>query len=211
MARSNQFHDAKKEALAQAALDLFIEHGYENTKIKQIMEAAGLTAAGMYHYFTSKEEILDAAIEIGITKDLDALAKEIKGMSPLEKLYVFTKGATDRNSMIEKMRRFQKSHQRSYATYRIRECEVYAYVPVLEQILLEGIEQGVFTTDYPRPTAEFMVLLGHAISPRSSLLPEAGPEGMKERAEAFFTLIQQWLQADPEQIAAFLDLQDKLK
>lgn len=210
MARSNQFHDTKKEALAQTALDLFIEHGYENTKIKQIMEAAGLTTAGMYHYFASKEEILDAAIEIGIQQDIEALARELEGLSPLEKLYLFTKGATERNSMIHKLNRFQKDHRRSYAAYRIRECEIAAYVPVLEQILREGIAQGLFRTEYPKQTAEFMVLFGRAIATDSTLLPDAEPGERRMRAEAFFAFIQRWLEIDDEKIETYLSLFDTL-
>ena len=44
--------------LAAIAISLFLEHGYEATPVSLIAKQAGLTKAGLYHYFQSKEDIL---------------------------------------------------------------------------------------------------------------------------------------------------------
>ncbi|MEV5280497.1 TetR family transcriptional regulator [Streptomyces sp. NPDC051994] len=46
------------ERLAAAALDLFEEHGYENTTVIQIAERAGLTKSTFFRYFKDKREVL---------------------------------------------------------------------------------------------------------------------------------------------------------
>ena len=45
-------------ALAELALSLFLEHGYDATPMSQVAERAGLTKAGVYHHFESKEHLL---------------------------------------------------------------------------------------------------------------------------------------------------------
>ncbi|MFJ9775424.1 TetR/AcrR family transcriptional regulator [Kitasatospora sp. NPDC101157] len=47
--------------LAAAALDLFEEHGYENTTVIEIAERAGLTKSTFFRYFPDKREVLFGA------------------------------------------------------------------------------------------------------------------------------------------------------
>ena len=49
--------DAHKR-LALAALDLFAEHGYENTTVIEIAERAGLTKSTFFRHFPDKREVL---------------------------------------------------------------------------------------------------------------------------------------------------------
>jgi len=49
-------------AIEDAAVELFIEHGYHATSMRQIAEHAGLALGGIYNHFKSKEEIFKAII-----------------------------------------------------------------------------------------------------------------------------------------------------
>jgi AcrR family transcriptional regulator len=58
--------DARREVIIQAAIRLFTEYGYDNTKIEDIAVAAGCTTGPVYHFFSGKEDIFDAAYnEVG--------------------------------------------------------------------------------------------------------------------------------------------------
>src|SRR5579862_783299 len=46
--------------LEQAALELFGEHGFENTTVAEIAERAGLTERTFFRYFADKREVLFA-------------------------------------------------------------------------------------------------------------------------------------------------------
>ena len=37
---------------------MFVANGYDQTALSQIAKALGLTKAGLYHYFSSKEDLL---------------------------------------------------------------------------------------------------------------------------------------------------------
>jgi AcrR family transcriptional regulator len=49
--------------ITQAAIDVFIEKGYENTTMEAIAQKAGVSKGGLYHYFPSKDMILIMANE----------------------------------------------------------------------------------------------------------------------------------------------------
>jgi len=51
------------DEVLRAALELFAAQGYANTSVQQIVKAAGVTKGAMYHYFTSKDDLLFAIYE----------------------------------------------------------------------------------------------------------------------------------------------------
>lgn len=53
----------RREQLIDAALQVFAEKGFDASTIKDIAAAAGVTDGLIYHYFSSKEELLWAVVE----------------------------------------------------------------------------------------------------------------------------------------------------
>ena len=47
-----------KGKIIDAAMKLFLEKGYENTTMQDIVEASGMSKGAIYHYFKSKQEIV---------------------------------------------------------------------------------------------------------------------------------------------------------
>ena len=52
-----------EDRLREAALELFLEHGYENVTVAEITERAGLTRRSFSRYFTDKRDVLFAGSE----------------------------------------------------------------------------------------------------------------------------------------------------
>lgn len=48
---------AKREEILEAALEVVAAHGYRKASVREIADAAGLSPAGLLHYFGSKEEL----------------------------------------------------------------------------------------------------------------------------------------------------------
>jgi AcrR family transcriptional regulator len=46
-----------RQRILDVALDLFTEHGYDGTSLREIAEKLGITKAALYYYFPSKEDI----------------------------------------------------------------------------------------------------------------------------------------------------------
>ena len=60
MARIIKEPEERKEELIDAAEELFIVKGYENTSINDIVDKVGVAKGLFYYYFKAKDEILNA-------------------------------------------------------------------------------------------------------------------------------------------------------
>jgi AcrR family transcriptional regulator len=47
-----------RAAILEAALDLFEEHGYAGTTLRGVAERAGVSVGNAYHYFSSKDDLI---------------------------------------------------------------------------------------------------------------------------------------------------------
>lgn len=72
-------------AILRAGLDLFIERGVEGTSMEQIAKNAGVGKPTIYRRWTSKEELIAAAIELLVADDAQwAAPEQIDVESPYE-------------------------------------------------------------------------------------------------------------------------------
>ena len=67
---------AQRQAILEEACLLFIEKGFGGTNIQDIADAAGLTRTAVYHYFPSKEAMLEALTE-DVTERASQLAASV--------------------------------------------------------------------------------------------------------------------------------------
>lgn len=87
MTRKEQ-KEVKKMQIIQAALDLFVERGYYGTKTIQISKRAGISEGLLFHYFSTKEILLEELINIGL--DGMRMPTQIQAQSGLDFFAQFT-------------------------------------------------------------------------------------------------------------------------
>jgi AcrR family transcriptional regulator len=51
-------YDRRQKAVVEAAARVFAEKGFHATSMQDLIAASGLTAGGLYHYITSKDQLL---------------------------------------------------------------------------------------------------------------------------------------------------------
>ena len=81
-----------KENIIKVAFSLFLEKGYKEVTIKNIMEATGLSKGAIYHHFESKEAIYFATIEtyyINLFQSDDLKLTEEDFVKNMEEVYLF--------------------------------------------------------------------------------------------------------------------------
>jgi AcrR family transcriptional regulator len=71
-----------RERLLAAAIEVFVEQGYEGARLQDIARAAGLTTGAVYANFRGKQELLFAAIGARVGVEMDALLAEAVGRDP---------------------------------------------------------------------------------------------------------------------------------
>jgi AcrR family transcriptional regulator len=83
------------EKISEKAQELFIANGYSQTALSHIAKAVGLTKAGLYHYFGSKEDLLFFVHERSIERIfIPILEAAGKIPDPEERIVFFIKNYT---------------------------------------------------------------------------------------------------------------------
>lgn len=84
----NKYPEETVQKILDASLKLFLEKGYEETTVLDIIsEMGGLTRGAFYHHFKSKEEVFDALCEkLFYETNPFKKAKNHKELNGLEKL-----------------------------------------------------------------------------------------------------------------------------
>jgi TetR/AcrR family transcriptional regulator, transcriptional repressor of aconitase len=76
---SKEHLEQRRAKILEAATHVFIEHGYERTTMKHVMDAAEVSRGGLYQYFSNKEDLFEAILADRLFSDVaktDQLLKE---------------------------------------------------------------------------------------------------------------------------------------
>ena len=82
--------DRRLADLLTHASNIFCEKGYEGASMRDLSRATGMSLAGLYHYFESKEELLYLIQKHTFTTIIETLRERLKGSTdPEERLRIF--------------------------------------------------------------------------------------------------------------------------
>ncbi|MEU4192077.1 TetR family transcriptional regulator [Kribbella sp. NPDC026611] len=70
---------AKREEILRVALEVIARQGYRKTSTRELAAAAGLSEAGLLHYFGSKEELFAAVLRARDEADAARVAGTVSG------------------------------------------------------------------------------------------------------------------------------------
>lgn len=92
MARIVKAPEDRKQEIVEAALDLFIKKGYDNTTIQDIAEKLHIAQGLCYRYFKSKQELFSAAADAYASKFMQQIHDSfLHAQSPDEKCNLIMK------------------------------------------------------------------------------------------------------------------------
>src|SRR3982074_3204572 len=140
----------KRSAILRAAIRVFANNGYFNSKVADIARAAGVADGTVYLYFKSKEEILHSIFDRSMEEAIADGRKRLEGVSdPREKLrriaalHLERLGA-DRDLAVV----FQVELRGSTKFMQEFSAAGFAeYLDLLRKIFEEGQRAGVFRKD----------------------------------------------------------------
>ena len=189
---TNYSSDKKKTSIIQAALDIFVEKGYESTKISEIARNAGVSEATIYEYFEGKEDLLfNIPIENTklLIKDLNAHLNGIKGAeNKLRKFIWHYLSFLQKNKAYATIVLFElRPNKRFYNSEAYDSFKEYN--KILINIFKEGKEEGIFEKNIIIPLCRNLIfgtidhiLYGWLIFKR--------PENFLDQADSLFDLVQ---------------------
>lgn len=139
--------------LLELAADLFREHGYAVTTMRDIAEAAGMKAGSLYYHFSSKDEILDQVLERGIGETIRGFEAALAQLGPDA-------------DFAARFRAAVTAHLRTvaeYGTYTVASRQLLKHIPepmhqkhvamrlhydeLWRDLLHEGVQAGVLSKD----------------------------------------------------------------
>ncbi len=187
--------DRKKEIIGTAKA-LFLKNQYDQTTMAHITKELGIAKGTIYHYFSSKEALLDAIVEDEVTKTVEAIDHKLSGFSgTAAQMLVFLINLSDVTTSqdIPLQELHQKGNSLMHTRLLARLTEKLAKIYC--EVIKKGCQQGIFHTSYPLESAELLLaglqfLTDHGIYPWS-------PEDLQRRHRAIPGLIEAQLKAKP--------------
>lgn len=82
MSKREEQKQQRRTQILGTALDLFIRKGYTATKISDISQAVGMSVGLLFHYFSSKENLYEELIKIGMSGP-ESMMTQLNGLPPL--------------------------------------------------------------------------------------------------------------------------------
>lgn len=195
----------RKSEIVQAARSLFQTKGYDKTTMQDVMDHLGIAKGTIYHYFKSKEELLEAVTENIVDENIKQIQISMKGMmgNALEKIRLLVEAgsiATDNHEILEHLHQPGNTgmHIRLLAATLVKQAPLYA------ELIRQGCEEEIFQTDTPLECAEFILsaiqfLTDQGVYP----WPQ---EALIRRSLAFPGLIETLLKAAPGSFQFMLNL-----
>jgi AcrR family transcriptional regulator len=166
---------ARRDELLDVAQRLFARNGYDGTSVNQIITELGVSKGAFYHYFDSKEDLIEA-LACRFARATAAQADELlrdPTMDAFSKLTAFmqtmrrhkSENAAELRATFEPLFRAENL-QLSEKTQRAVADVVQ---PILTRIIVEGVAERTFETPDPEGAADTIM---HLMTSHRPLLTE---------------------------------------
>jgi len=194
MARTIKKPKERRQEIITAAVELFRTKGYEKTTMQNVMDALGIAKGTIYHYFKSKEDLLEAVIEESVVEYLTGMQATLdestgNALDKMRLLILAGQVADEQEEIIEHL------HRPGNAGMQTRQLAVTisGLAPLYAKVIQQGCDEGVFQTEHPLESAE-LILSGIQFLTDLGIHPWK-PEDLMRRALSFPALLEAQLRA----------------
>lgn len=162
MPRTNKDFEGKRYDLLLRIWDIFVRNGYENTTLSLIISELSISKGVFYHYFRSKEECADAAIEMFIDRCVERMREEnLAGLTPDQKLTRMILSGVDFFHSDRQQEIGIDAPSNAVFHEKLMIAAVKRLAPVFARIVEQGVAEQVFSTECPLESAEMILTLSN--------------------------------------------------
>lgn len=162
--------EMRKESIMQTAQKLFFEKGYADTSIQDILDELSISKGGFYHYFDSKNALLEEICRERSAQDVARVRTELFSgkFNPIQKLnlllgalHLFNREDPRFVALVLKVSYMDgdvhfRDQMRSYMLDNLR--------LMVDEVLREGMEDGSFFTRNPGQLGRILLMLGYDVN-----------------------------------------------
>jgi AcrR family transcriptional regulator len=159
MARKTKDPDERRVEFLDTAQELFKEKGFYATSVDDIVERMGVAKGLFYYYFKTKEELVEQIVDrlwADAVHDYEEI-RDRKDLNALEKLFLYSQVRGEVKVQQTYLMDLYINEPYSPLVLKMTERGTEVLVPILGDIIAQGVEEGFFDTEYPLEAAEFLV------------------------------------------------------
>lgn len=190
--RITKEYDERRNEILNIAEGLFHLKGYDKCTVNDILKLVGIAKGTFYHYFKSKEEVLDAIIsqykEIVVNRAKEILISDI---SSEEKLMRAIMAMRLTNQIDDNMLSDMHKTDNALLHQKTLNQMVTAMAPILAMIIEEGIDQKVWSCKYPLQYMQ--IFLASALTLTDEGIFELDSDSQMKVIVALITLLEKML------------------
>ncbi len=160
MAR-NKYPEVTVEKILEVSQRLFLEKGYDNTTIQDIVdELNGLSKGAIYHHFKSKEDIMDAlGDKMFFNNNPFEVVKKRTDLNGLQKMKMAILLNQSDETQVELTKQAIPLLKNPHVLARMIETNRRRLCPYWLEFIEEGQKDGSIQTEYAKALSEFLVLM----------------------------------------------------
>ncbi|MDV3129605.1 TetR/AcrR family transcriptional regulator [Mycobacterium sp. 21AC1] len=152
---------ARRREILDAALQLMHDKGYEKMTIEDVLAKVRMSKGALYHYFGSKQALLEGAADAiaeSASRPLRAVVDDA-GLAAIDKLHAYfdaTAAWKAGNPAAVTTLMHLWRDENALFRQKLAQESMRTTVPMLEAIIRQGCDEGVFDTGFPHETAMFI-------------------------------------------------------
>ena len=190
---SEEYTHLRRQEIIEAAYRCFARNGFHQTTMRDIYAEAGLSAGAIYHYFTSKEEIIEASFVFDYQRGLpmfEQAAAEPDSLTAIAHLIDFFYAGLESAAALGADRVNIQGWAEALVNPRLlkplRES-LQAFLDLLVKVVERGQAEGVIRPDLdPSAVGEVILSSYLGLYLQKAFNPELGVDRYKEAVLALF-------------------------
>ena len=173
-------YSVKRNQILEATQRLIYTKGYEQMSIQDILDELHISKGAFYHYFSSKQALLEALIEYMMQEAEQIITPIVQdaNLPALEKFQhffdVLARWKTDRKQIMLALTVSWYSDDNAIVRQKVSTAGLKWFTPLLTNIICQGVQEGVITTPYPEQVSGVLLalILGMGDAIAESFLPD---------------------------------------
>jgi AcrR family transcriptional regulator len=198
--------EERRKEILLTARKLFVQKGYDQTSINDILKIVDIAKGTFYYYFASKEEVLQAII-MDIVDEGTARAEYILQDTSIPLLNRIVM------AVMAQAPEFEGAHKLAEELHKVdnakleqqyRKTMLKKMTLALEGAVEEAREQGIIHTDFPKECIESILLMGHMMFDCDTFMWKA--EEYPVKVKAFLCNAERMLGAKEGEFQGFMEM-----